>query len=70
MKEFEVLIKKAETGDLDSMINLADRYQAGIGTSKDEKHAFKWLLKAAEAGNSISQNAVGPSISSRKRHCR
>ena len=59
MKELEALIKKAETGDLGSMIKLAYRYQVGIGTSKDEKQAFKWLLKAAKAGYSLAQNAVG-----------
>jgi len=44
------LRKKAEGGDAQAQLVLAERYDAGIGVSKDSTEAAKWYLKAAEQG--------------------
>lgn len=45
--EFQELKTKAEKGDMVAQFDLAKRYAAGDGTTKDEKSALDWYLKSA-----------------------
>jgi TPR repeat protein len=50
---------KAETGDADAMLQLGRALTSGSnGESKDEFEAFKWLLRAAQAGNPTAMGEV------------
>lgn len=46
--------KHAEKGDTDAMQKLGDLYRKGLGVQQDYAQAFKWYLRAAEAGNEYS----------------
>src|SRR5947209_11783133 len=53
------LTRKAEAGDANAQLQLADAYEKGIGVKQDDKLAFQWRRKAADQGNAEAQNAVG-----------
>jgi len=49
--QFDNLLKKAEEGNVDSMLYVGVAYLEGDPIPKDEKESFNWIEKAAEAGN-------------------
>ncbi|OQX20241.1 MAG: hypothetical protein BWK76_02030 [Desulfobulbaceae bacterium A2] len=51
----------AETGDAQAQYIAGGMYFRGIGTTRDEREAFKWLLQAAEGGKAtdLSQYILG-----------
>lgn len=53
-EEFEQLKQKAEAGDADAIVEVANTYYRGnynCGVSRDFAQALSWFLRAAEAGN-------------------
>lgn len=53
------LIRKAEGGDTEAQLQLADAYEKGEELAQNTKAAFEWRRKAAEQGNAKAQNALG-----------
>jgi TPR repeat protein len=49
----------AESGHIESQIELARLLMAGIGVPKDEAAGFEWYLKAADKNNRVAQYRVG-----------
>lgn len=58
-KSFRSIILKAEDGDLQSMIDVGDMYDNGIGTLIDKVKAVLYYRKAAEKGNLTAQYNLG-----------
>ena len=48
MNEFELILKKAEEGDVEAMIQVAHAYAKGEGIDKDPEKAYFWYLKASD----------------------
>ena len=60
MQEIVDLFKKAELGDAEAQLELAKRYEKGIGgVNKDYDESAKWYRKAAKQGNAEAQFRVG-----------
>ncbi len=57
-KAFSELVAKAEAGDVNSQMSLAQKYQDGDGVKQSNQIANTWLARAAEAGNSDAQFAL------------
>ena len=56
----QVLLTKANAGDVDAMAELAMAYDTGArGVSKDHFKAVEWYLKAAAKGNLVSKYNLG-----------
>ena len=51
--------KGADAGNILCMWRLADMCERGLGMAKDENLAFRWHLRAAEAGDSVGMAEVG-----------
>ena len=51
--------QKAEAGDPNAQMVLAQRYDNGNGVEQSNAEAFKWWLKAAEQGAATAQHNVG-----------
>ena len=49
-QNYSAIRTKAEEGDVDSMVELAELYLTGKGVDQDEKAAYRWFKKASEAG--------------------
>lgn len=49
---------RAESGDAQAQVELAQRYAKGIGVVKDLKQAAEWYRKAAEQGHAGAMNKV------------
>jgi len=47
-QNYSTIRTKAEGGDVDSMVELAELYLSGKGVDKDEKAAYRWFEKASE----------------------
>lgn len=58
-KKIKPLREKAEAGDVDTQMQLAEMYKNGNGISKDHKEALKYYLMAAEKGNVDAQVIAG-----------
>lgn len=58
-KAFSCYIKAAEMGNIHGQYALAECYQSGYGTNKDDKQAFAWYTKAANSGDADSQFLAG-----------
>ncbi|CFW93320.1 putative Non-specific protein-tyrosine kinase [endosymbiont DhMRE of Dentiscutata heterogama] len=58
-KDFELLLKSAESGDSLAQYKLGDCYLDGIGVEKDEYRAFVYYMKSADMGNSNGMLKVG-----------
>ena len=56
---FAQVLSKAKNGDLSSQTLVANFYEAGIGTKKNYREAYKWHKIAAERGSAISQLGLG-----------
>jgi len=56
---FNDLKKRAESGDTTSQVFLADEYLREWGLHYDPAEGEKWLLKAAEEGDSYAENQLG-----------
>ncbi len=52
------ITKLAEAGDVAAMIDLARRYEGGLGVDKDVDTSFWWWKKAADAGSADAQYEV------------
>jgi len=52
--EIQALVDKANAGDAWSMGELGDVYREGRNIAKDEKLAFEWYKKAADANNTYA----------------
>ena len=59
--EFEVLTKKAESGDAESQFLLGSAYDKGEGVKRDFGRAVEWYSKAAGQGNVDAQFNLGVS---------
>src|SRR5256885_1598996 len=57
--EHLVLAQLAEAGDISAMVELAKLYANSDGVTEDEQQAYRWYLRAAEAGNAEAQYSVG-----------
>ena len=58
-KEVEDLLKKAESGDAESMYKLGYAYQMGKGVDKNPAEGNNWFRKAAELGNGKAASDLG-----------
>ena len=52
---FNRILPYAERGNSKEQYRLAECYENGIGTEKDEEKAFEWYRKSAEQGNAEAQ---------------
>lgn len=52
------LIEIADTGNVDAMHRVGDRYSLGLSCSKNSEEAFKWYYRAAQNGDSWCRNKV------------
>lgn len=60
MQEIVDLFKKVDLGDAEAQLELAKRYEKGIGgMNKDDAESAKWYRKTAEQGNAEAQSRVG-----------
>jgi TPR repeat protein len=55
----EVMLRKAEEGDVDAMNVLAGNYNWGTGVMQDQGKAFSWWKKAADLGLDEAQYYIG-----------
>jgi len=55
----ETVIAKAEAGDAEAQMALAQRYRFGAGVPRDTAMAVEWFQKAAEQGNVQGEFSVG-----------
>eukprot|EP00978_Attheya_sp_CCMP212_P035061 scaffold150524_cov51-Attheya_sp.AAC.3 len=61
--EFDELVRKAEGGDPDAMISVAQIYFIGeCGVRKDGNVAFEWFKRASDAGHVDAMLVVGTSL--------
>jgi TPR repeat protein len=56
--EFTALKAKAEGGDPQAQLQLAQAYESGKGVRADRFAAADWYLKAAQSGNAEAQNTL------------
>ena len=62
LKSYSVeLLQKAESGDANAQYQLGQCYFYGLGTSKNDKEAFKWTSKSADQGNQKAEYNLGAS---------
>jgi len=57
--EFAEMKEKAEAGDGMARLEIARRYEQGLGVGKSVKEAIVWFTKAAEQGNVDAQMFLG-----------
>lgn len=57
--DFNMCLKAAEQGDVNSQFNLSKMYEQGIGVEQNHAEALKWLRKAAEQGDARAQEVLG-----------
>ena len=55
----ETVIARAEAGDAEAQMALAQRYRFGAGVPRDTARAVEWFKKAAEQGNVQGEFSVG-----------
>lgn len=55
----EVMLRKAEEGDVDAMNVVAGNYNWGTGVMQDQEKAFSWWKKAADLGLDEAQYYIG-----------
>ena len=55
----QILIEKANKGDVNAQFNLGEIYFKGEGVPQDYNEALKWYKEAAEAGDANSQFSLG-----------
>jgi hypothetical protein len=55
----ESLLKLAGQGTTFAMSSLGERYSRGDGVKKDQKEAFRWYSRGAEAGDVLAQRETG-----------
>ena len=58
-QRLDAIKSRAEKGDAEAQIQLADLYTEGIGVPKDLSKAAKWHRKAAEQGNARGECLLG-----------
>ena len=58
-REIDILIGKAESGDVEAQVKLGIRYFDGQDVVQNYKEAVVWLSKAAELGNVDAQYRLG-----------
>ncbi len=58
-ESLESLLKLAGQGNTFAMSSLGDRYSIGDGVKKDQKEAFRWYSRGAEAGDRWAQRETG-----------
>ena len=58
-KRVMLLQKAAEAGSLEAMFDLGDCYYDGEGVGKNMSLATRWMTKAADAGYTLAQAALG-----------
>ncbi|MBR4196078.1 MAG: sel1 repeat family protein [Synergistaceae bacterium] len=56
---FEEVMKRAETGDAQSQLDIAVAYFQGGGVKENHEEGAKWMLKAAENGLAKAQFGAG-----------
>ena len=58
--EIQSLIRAADAGDTNAMLQLADKYRSGYITgSRDQEQTLNWTVKAANAGNPNAMLSAG-----------
>lgn len=57
--DIDLLMAKAQAGDVSAELGLAKAYEFGKGVKADRFEAADWYLKAAQAGNAEAQNITG-----------
>ncbi len=53
-----VLLPQAEAGDPEAQYQLASRYRSGLGATRDDDKAAKWMRRAAKQGHSGAQSGL------------
>lgn len=59
VEKFNILIKEAENGHIDSQYQVGEMYVKGNGVHKNEKEAAIWFQKAANLGHKKAQHNIG-----------
>lgn len=67
-KSFELCMKAATLGDVNSMYNVARRLQLGEGVDVDIEGAKKWAKMAGENGNTAAWHNLGYMLLLEKKH--
>jgi TPR repeat protein len=67
---FETLLRAARKGDAGAALNLGWCYDAGVGTKKSEKEAYRWYAIAYRRGDASGANNVGILLVARGEHTR
>jgi len=55
----QLLSPLAESGNDEAQYRLAIMYQNGLGVTRNEELAVKWMRAAAERGNALAQHGLG-----------
>ena len=55
---FSWYLKAAYLGDVKAQYKVADAYNTGSGTEKDQVKAQEWFKKAAVQGNTLAQASL------------
>lgn len=58
-KTYELHLRKAEQGVVESQLFLGKKYAVGKGIPKDKRKAFEWFHKAAANGSAEAQYTLG-----------
>src|SRR5215472_11981768 len=56
---FDQIKAKAEAGDVDAQMHLANMYGTGLGVETNFVEAAKWIRKAADKGDAAAQFNLG-----------
>jgi uncharacterized protein len=59
VRSLNYYLNAAKLGHVESMIKVAEKYEKGIGASKNHQQTLRWLLEAEERGSTQAQYALG-----------
>lgn len=59
---FNVKLEKAEKGDIESILSVAESYERGLGVEQDRSAAISWYREGAENGNPECMYRYGLSL--------
>lgn len=59
---FDYHLRHAEAGDMNSQLQVAERYEQGQGVTRNPGEALRWYRAAAEKGNAQAQYKVGKAL--------
>lgn len=67
-QELPSLTARANGGDVDAQLRLAQMYDSGVGAPANAEEAEKWYRRAAETGSAEGQNGLGSGAQAKRRY--